>query len=77
MSKKERIDKMGNQPKKFTNVFVKNFGKDISDEEFETLCLDFGKIQSVMLAKEDDNTNKGFGFVSFETPEQAEEVSLY
>lgn len=74
MSKKERIDKMGNQPKKFTNVFVKNFGKDISDEEFETLCLDFGKIQSVMLAKEDDNSNKGFGFVSFETPEQAEEA---
>jgi len=76
MSKKERIDKMGNQPKKFTNVFVKNLGKDIMDEEFEKLCQQFGKIQSFMLAKEDDDTStsKGFGFVSYETPEQAEEA---
>jgi len=74
MSKKERIDKMGNQPKKFTNVFVKNLGKDITDEEFEELCNGFGKIQSFMLAKEDDGSNRGFGFVSFETPEQAEEA---
>jgi len=74
MSKKERMDKMGNQPKKFTNVFVKNLGKDVSDDEFETLCLQFGKIQSYMVAKDDDETSKGFGFVSFETAEQAEEA---
>ena len=77
MSKKERMDKMGNQPKKFTNVFVKNLGKDVSDDEFEKLCLQFGKIQSFMLAKDDEETSKGFGFVSFETAEQAEEVCVY
>lgn len=74
VSKKERIDKMGNQPKKFTNVFIKNLGKDVSEDEFLELCSQFGKIQSYMLAKEDDESNKGFGFVSYETPEEASEA---
>jgi len=35
MSKKERLEKLGDQAKKYKNVFVKNFGEALNEE---SLC---------------------------------------
>jgi polyadenylate-binding protein len=71
----ERDRAYGDTPRKFTNVFIKNFGEDMDDDKLKALFEKFGPIAShrVMM---DDATGKsrGFGFVSFETPEAAEEA---
>ena len=74
MSRKERHDKFGGQPKKYTNVFVKNFGDEMTEDEFRKLAEEFGKIQSLKVVIDECGKPKGFGFVSFETPEEAEKV---
>ena len=75
MSRRERLEKLGNQPKKFTNVYIKNFGEDMTDEGFKELVDEFGKILSLKVVINDQGRSKGFGFVSFETPEEAQAVS--
>lgn len=72
MSRRERLEKLGNQPKKFTNVYIKNFGEDMTDEGFKELVDEFGKILSLKVVINDQGRSKGFGFVSFETPEEAQ-----
>lgn len=73
-SKKERMEEMGNQPKKYTNVFAKNFGDNVSEEQLRDLFQTFGNILSLKIMVDDDQggKSKGFGFVSYETPEGAE-----
>jgi polyadenylate-binding protein len=74
MSKKERLEKTGNQPKKFTNVFVKNFGEEMDDEKLREICSGAGNIVSLKVMCDQEGKSKGFGFVSFETPEEAEKA---
>lgn len=74
MSRRERLEKLGNQPKKFTNVYVKNFGEEMTEENFKELVDSFGKILSLKVVTSDQGRSKGFGFVSFETPEEAQQV---
>lgn len=76
MSKKERAEKMGNQPKKFTNVYLKNFGEELTEDRLKDMCLDAGKIISLKLMTDDIGKPRGFGFISFESPEEAEKVSI-
>ena len=77
MSRKERIEQLGDKIRQFTNIYVKNFGEDMSDEQLQTMFEEFGKITSckVMIGKE--GKSKGFGFVSYETPEEAAMVSVH
>lgn len=74
----EREKQMGERAKKFTNVFVKNFGDEIPDDEkLRDMFKEFGEIVSAKVAKDDgsDSTkSKGFGFVAFETAEAAEKA---
>lgn len=76
--RKEREKQMGERAKKFTNVFVKNFGEEIQDDEkLMEMFKEFGDIVSAIVAKDDggDATkSKGFGFVAFETAEAAEKA---
>ncbi|KAJ7389282.1 Polyadenylate-binding protein 4 [Desmophyllum pertusum] len=74
MSRRERLEKLGNQPKKFTNVYVKNFGEDMDEDRFKTLVDKFGKVLSLKVVVGDQGNAKGFGFVSFETPEEAQDA---
>jgi len=73
MSKRERMEKMGDQAKQFKNVFIKNFGESLSIEKLEEMFGEFGTITSVIVM-EDEQTkkSKGFGFVAFEAHEAAE-----
>jgi len=73
MSRKERYDAMGGQQKKFTNVFVKNFGEDVTDETLKDYFDPYGKIVShKVMYCEHTGRPKGFGFVCFEDPQDAE-----
>ncbi|XP_070533067.1 polyadenylate-binding protein 1-A-like [Ptychodera flava] len=73
MSRKERYDAMGGQQKKFTNVFVKNFAEEVDDEKLKDIFEPFGKIVShKVMYCEHTGRPKGFGFVCFEDPQDAE-----
>merc|ERR1719192_1328513 len=81
---------MGEKVKKFTNVYVKNFGENLPDEKLEEVFSKFGKITSYKLVKDHDAEdkegddegvnnsgdckNKGYGFVSFQDSESAQKA---
>ena len=75
MSQKECLEQLGNQQKKFTNVYVKNFGEEMTEADFRELVDSFGKVLSLKVVTSDQGRSRGFGFVSFETPEEAQQVS--
>lgn len=73
--RKEREKELGEKAKKFTNVYVKNFGDELGDEKLKDMFLKYGKITSYKVIMGDDTgKNKGFGFVSFEDSEAAEKA---
>ena len=74
MCRRERLEKLGKQPKKFTNVYIKNFGKDMNEERLRGLTEKFGNVLSLKVVTGEYGRSKGFGFVSYETPEQAQQV---
>ena len=42
-SRKEREVEFGTKAMKFTNVYIKNFGEDVSDEKLKEVFSAFGK----------------------------------
>ncbi|CAF1451627.1 unnamed protein product [Rotaria magnacalcarata] len=72
MSRDQRTDPRG--PRKFTNIFVKNFGDQLDEEKFRELFSKYGKITDLKLVTDDSGHSKGFGFCSFDTPEEAEQA---
>ena len=77
MSKRERLEKMGDQAKQFKNVFIKNFGDSLADDKIREMFSKFGVVTSaVVMTDETTGKSKGFGFVAFESHEAAEAVSI-
>ena len=76
MSKKERLDKIGDQQKKFKNIFCKNFGNEFTNDKLLGLFQEYGEITSCVVMTDDSGTSKGFGFIAFENHEDAERVSI-
>jgi polyadenylate-binding protein len=72
MSRNQRADAGG--PRKFTNIFVKNFGDQLDEEKLRELLSKHGKITSIKIENDENGHSKGFGFCSFENPEEAEEA---
>jgi len=73
VSRKERI--AANSSKKYTNIYINNVDENVSEEKFRELFTPFGNIKSVIVMKDDaTGKSKGFGFINFETPEQAEKA---
>jgi polyadenylate-binding protein len=68
VSKKERMQQ---NAKNFTNVYVKNLNTGASYEEVEELFAKYGKITSGVLMKNAEGKSKGFGFFNYETHESA------
>merc|ERR1712106_354482 len=52
--RKEREKELGEQAKRFTNVFIKNFAEDLGDEKLKELFSKFGKITSYKVVKDKD-----------------------
>ncbi|CAA2973664.1 polyadenylate-binding 7 [Olea europaea subsp. europaea] len=54
-----------------SNVYVKNIGDDITDDQLREYFSQWGTITSAKLMRDDKGMSKGFGFVCFSTPEEA------
>lgn len=74
MSKRERVDALGDTTKKFKNVFVKNFGDHFDEPKLKEFFTECGEITSCVVMTNDDGTCKGFGFVAFEEHEAADKA---
>ncbi|KAK1784200.1 hypothetical protein P4O66_020687 [Electrophorus voltai] len=71
-SRKEREAEMGARAKKFTNVYVKNFGEDMDDDKLKEIFSKFGQTLSTRVMTDESGKSKGFGFVNFERHEDAQ-----
>mmetsp|Transcript_28704 Transcript_28704/g.80237 ORF Transcript_28704/g.80237 Transcript_28704/m.80237 type:complete len:615 (+) Transcript_28704:516-2360(+) len=57
---------------KGTNLYIKNLDDDMGEEALREEFAKFGNITSIAIMKDDkNNTSKGFGFVCFASPEEA------
>lgn len=74
--RKEREKELGERAKLFTNVYVKNFGEDFSDELLRDMFEKYGRITSHKVMYKDDGSSRGFGFVAFEDPDNAERACM-
>lgn len=72
--RKERIMALGEKAQKFTNVFVKNFGDEVDDDKLKEMFEKYGKITSHKVMSLPDGKGKGFGFVCYENPEDADKA---
>lgn len=70
--RKEREKELGEKAKLFTNVYIKNFGEEMSDEMLKEMFEKYGHITSHKVMFKEDGKSRGFGFVAFEDPEAAE-----
>lgn len=74
MSKRERVEQIGDQNKKFKNVFVKNFADLLDDVALQDMFKDIGGVTSAVIMRDPEGTSKGFGFVAFDSHEAAEKA---
>ncbi|EFH65105.1 hypothetical protein ARALYDRAFT_339396 [Arabidopsis lyrata subsp. lyrata] len=56
---------------RFTNVYVKNLPKEITDDELKKTFGKYGDISSAVVMKDQSGNSRSFGFVNFESPEAA------
>ncbi|CAH1119080.1 unnamed protein product [Phaedon cochleariae] len=68
----EREKELGEKAKQFTNIYVKNFGPNMSDDKFYEMFHKLGTITSIVVMRNMDGSSKGFGFVAFADPKAAE-----
>ena len=70
----ERVGNLDEKTKIFTNVYVNNLPDDFSDHQLKNLFQRYGEITSLKLAKKEDGTSNGFGFVNFKEAAHAQEA---
>ncbi|XP_058499213.1 embryonic polyadenylate-binding protein-like [Solea solea] len=73
-SRKEREVEFGSKAMKFTNVYIKNFGEDCTDEKLKTIFSPFGRTLSVRVMKDESGRSRGFGFVNYVNHEDAQKA---
>jgi len=72
-SKKQRLGNTFNVPK-FTNIYIKNLNSQISEKELENKFSEYGKITSIFLKKDNNNSSLGFGFINYSNFEEAQKA---
>merc|ERR1711988_1968416 len=72
--RKEREVELGEKARRFTNVYIKNINEEYDEGRLTEMFEKYGKISSVKIMKSEEGKSKGFGFVSFDTPEEAQEA---
>merc|ERR1739844_797639 len=70
--RKDREIELGEKAKMFTNVFIKNLPEELEETTLTELFEKYGQITSLKIMKGDDGKSKGFAFVSYEDPAEAE-----
>jgi len=58
----------------FTNLYIKNLDPEMRQEEFEELFQQFGNVTSALIQIDEEGNSKGFGFVNYETHEEAQQA---
>ncbi|XP_019097029.1 PREDICTED: polyadenylate-binding protein 8-like [Camelina sativa] len=61
----------------FTDIYVKNLSKSLTDKELNTIFQEFGPTTSCVIIRDGEvpqGKSKGFGFVNFKNPEDAEKA---
>lgn len=67
-----KIDRMATgENLKFTNLYVKNLAEDMTEDALHEMFSKFGKVCNVVIMKDGKGNSRGFGFVNFESPEEA------
>jgi polyadenylate-binding protein len=51
VSRKEREQELGEKAKRFTNVFIKNFGEELSEQQLTDMFSKYGKISSIKVSR--------------------------
>lgn len=69
LRKQER--EMAMDKAKFTNVFVKNLSESTTEEDLKNIFGEFGTITSAVVMRDADGTSRCFGFVNFESADDA------
>ncbi|OVA17902.1 RNA recognition motif domain [Macleaya cordata] len=69
--RKEQIQKF-----KGSNVYVKNIEDGVDEDELQEHFSQCGTITSVKLMRDDKGISRGFGFVCFSTPEEANKAVI-
>lgn len=57
-----------------SNLYIKNLDDQIDDNKLYELFSKYGKIISAKVMKDENNSSKGFGFVCYSTPEEAQKA---
>ncbi|CAH9090475.1 unnamed protein product [Cuscuta epithymum] len=70
MKKKER--EVQCEDLKFTNVYVKNFDDDLTEELLRGTFSKYGKVQNVIIIRDKNGKSRGSGFVNFCSHEDAQ-----
>ncbi len=50
MSRKERLEQLGDKAKNFTNVYIKNFGDELTEGKLRDMFEVYGKIVSARVS---------------------------
>ncbi|XP_017251664.1 polyadenylate-binding protein 7 isoform X1 [Daucus carota subsp. sativus] len=56
---------------KYTNLYVKNLDLEVNEELLKEKFSEFGKIASLIISKDENDKSRGFGFVNFDSPDDA------
>lgn len=69
LRKSDRV--LPNPDVKYTNLYVKNLDLNVRDELLKEKFSEFGKIVGFAIARDENGISRGFGFVNFESPDDA------
>ncbi|KAE8718377.1 Polyadenylate-binding protein 1-A [Hibiscus syriacus] len=62
------------EEEKFTNLYVKNLFDDMTEDSLKEMFSKYGMISSVVIMKDDKGVSRGFGFVNFQSPDDAKKA---
>ncbi|PQQ05871.1 polyadenylate-binding protein 4-like isoform X1 [Prunus yedoensis var. nudiflora] len=58
----------------FTNLYVKNLDEDVTEDLLEEKFSLYGRVDSLAIMKDANRKSRGFGFVNFESQEEAKKA---
>lgn len=60
-----------------SNLYVKNINDEIDDDELRRVFSNYGTITSAKIMRDEKGFSRGFGFVCFTNPEEANKALAY